>query len=356
MPLVASGASECDGATPSGLTFTRASSATCTRSDGTLRTLSSNAPRVSARGLLVEGAATNLVLHSSDLSQAAWTKGAGITCTLVAHVEGNYSRCTNAGGTPATVSQALTAVAATRSTSLRLRGGTGTVEVRRDGASAYASVTAAASSASWVRAAPSCLSGDAYCTAVPTLSSGAADPVVSIRLGALAAVDISYVQDEAGAYATSPIATAGTAATRAGDVATTPRPAGFSDATGCLAATATFPPSVVGNQRITAFANSNNTSGAVNASTSLQAWDGANSTILLGLPALGGRSVRALTTWAGSALTLSSLTDGASNSGTYDGTWALGAIGIGSRTDGTDPLNGHLSNLVIDNTTTGCSQ
>lgn len=44
------------------------------RADGTLTSFSANAPRITDRGLLLEAARTNLVLRSTDISNASWTK------------------------------------------------------------------------------------------------------------------------------------------------------------------------------------------------------------------------------------------------------------------------------------------
>jgi hypothetical protein len=56
------------------ITFTRSSAAFCTTSSGTLAQLSSNQPRVEAWGLLMEPAATNILLRSQEFDNATWVK------------------------------------------------------------------------------------------------------------------------------------------------------------------------------------------------------------------------------------------------------------------------------------------
>lgn len=70
------------GTMPSGLTFTRASTATYIGSDGLLKTAAVDVPRfdydpvtLACKGLLIEGSRTNLLLRSEEFSDAAWVKG-----------------------------------------------------------------------------------------------------------------------------------------------------------------------------------------------------------------------------------------------------------------------------------------
>lgn len=56
------------------LTFTRASAKYAESGAGILTALTNNQPGVEPKGLLIEAAATNLCLHSADLSNAAWTR------------------------------------------------------------------------------------------------------------------------------------------------------------------------------------------------------------------------------------------------------------------------------------------
>jgi len=242
MPLTG----DCSCSAVSGLTFTRASSATCVTSAGVVVTCSTDQPRTSAAGLFMEELRTNLVLRNSDASNASWTK-TNATCTLTATgpdgQANSASTCTATSGN-GTVLQGVTAGASTRATSLWLkrRTGTGGVEVTRNNGSTWTAVTSSLTS-SWLRFAPSCPSGDAYCVAVPALSSAIANPTVGVRLVTSGdAVDMALVQDEAsgGAVSTSAIATAGTSASRSADLATVANPlSGLNPSSWCIGGTLT---------------------------------------------------------------------------------------------------------------------
>jgi hypothetical protein len=238
---------ECSGTAITGtrgetVTFARASSAYCTKADGTMVSLTNNQPRVSlvssAPMLLVEDAVTNLVLRSDDMSQAVWTK-TNATCTATATsptgVANSASTCTATAGN-GTVLQGLTVAAATRSTSLyvKRRTGTGNIDLTRDNGGTWATLTStqcrdpgtlaatAPNASTWVRC---------------ELASSVLNPTVGIRLVTNGdAVDLFTAQDEPGAFATSGIATAGTTATRAVETATVPTPAGLSVSTFCYGA------------------------------------------------------------------------------------------------------------------------
>jgi hypothetical protein len=112
---------ECSGQTVTGtrgesINFTRSSAANCQKADGTWVAVSTDQPRASnfmgQPGLLMEQTATNLVLHSRDLSNAAWT-ASNLTCTRnavgVTGVSNSASTCTTGTSTfLGTVTQPLT--------------------------------------------------------------------------------------------------------------------------------------------------------------------------------------------------------------------------------------------------------
>ena len=215
------------------LTFTRASAAECPSGDGqTWTQLAAGTPRVtsgtaasSVLGLLAEKAATNLLLYSRDLSQAAWTK-TNMTCALTATgmrgAANSASTCT-ATAPNATVCQTVTATSS-RATSwhLKRRTGTGAVELSRDGAAYLSSISASLSGLAWRRAVPSetsgCMGGN--CIVLTGLTSSATNPTLCLRLATSGdAVDIDFVQDEVGLASTSPILTTAASASRNSDVA-----------------------------------------------------------------------------------------------------------------------------------------
>ena len=71
-----------------GYSFSRASQGYYTNADGTLTSFASGALRRGNRGVLIEGARTNLLLRSQEFNNAAWdsggTSGAGVAPTITA--------------------------------------------------------------------------------------------------------------------------------------------------------------------------------------------------------------------------------------------------------------------------------
>ena len=158
-----------------------------------------------AIGVLAEPAATNLCLHSNDLTDAAWT-AANMTTAKTATGPGNRANeatTVTATAANATVKQSITDASAARVTAvyLKRRTGTGNVDLTMDDGSTWATQ---AITTSWVR----------YELATAT----AANPIVGLRLVTdTDAVDVALFQHELGTVATSPIVTIGSTATRAKD-------------------------------------------------------------------------------------------------------------------------------------------
>lgn len=215
------------------ITFTRASSAWCTASDYSLVSCSNNLPRVmpgrpgAPLGLYSEQSATNLVVHNSDLSQAAWTKSANMSCTKTATgpdgVANSASRCTTSAATQ-TVTQATVRASAANSTTayVRRQTGTGVVEVL-DASGTYQAITSSLTT-DWKRVAcrdvEGCMGG--RCIVVPTLCATSTNPSVGFRVQTSGdAIDVALVQSESGLRPTSPITTAAAAASRVEDSAYT---------------------------------------------------------------------------------------------------------------------------------------
>lgn len=241
------------GANGEALNFARASVAECYSNDGqTLTQCAAGQPRVSSGdvtspvvGLWVEALGTrqNDATRSRDLSNAVWTKTT-MTCARTATGMRNdvngASTCT-ATAANGTVLQAMVLAAATRNTSLHIkrRTGTGVVEVTRDNGTTWTAITASLSSSVWRRVvseqAPGCIGGN--CIVVAAMTSGIANPTIGIRLGTNGdAVDVDFVQDEGGAFPSSPIETVATAASRVDETADVVKTLGLT-AGGCGSAT-----------------------------------------------------------------------------------------------------------------------
>lgn len=216
---------DCAGSSPpSGISLTRASTATCPKADGTVVSVASGLARLTSRGMLRENAATNLILHSRDMSQGAWLK-TNMTCTRTATgTDGSANTATTctAGAANATVLQGVTASGSRNSSFyIKRRTGSGTVEVTRDG-STWLTV---ALSTSWQRFSMLTHAG---------LTGSVTNPVLGVRLATSGdAVDIDRVQDEVTTIPSMPIDTAGSSATRAADLFSFPTPPALLTAEGC---------------------------------------------------------------------------------------------------------------------------
>lgn len=205
-----------DGGTVS-VSVSRSTSAECYSNDGqTLTTCGANTPRVASwrtdstwLALMAERSADNVVTYRRDLSNAAWTK-TSMTCARTAtgmHSDANGASTCTASGSNGTVTFTATASAATRTGSFHIkrRAGTGTISVSRDLAT-WTAITSSVDS-SWKRVVSSPTWGCAptLCISVSSMTSTTANPSIGIRLGTSGdAVDVDFVQDEAGAVATTP--------------------------------------------------------------------------------------------------------------------------------------------------------
>ena len=211
------------------ISFSRTTVGECYSNDGqTLTQCAVDQPRVSSGvatssvlGIWMEPARLNVALHSRDLSQAVWTR-TNMTCTRTATGMRNdvngATRCT-ASAANGTVLQAIVYAAFTANTSFHIKRvtGTGTVEVTRNNGTTWTAVNASLSTTLWKRVVseevPGCAGGN--CIAVPAMTSGIANPTIGIRIVTSGdAVDVDFVQDEETATASSPIVTAGAAASR----------------------------------------------------------------------------------------------------------------------------------------------
>jgi hypothetical protein len=197
------------------ITFTRASAGWYFNSAGNLTQAATDAPRfdydpatLQARGLLIEGASTNIALHSRDFTQAAWVK-TNITAALnVTGIDGAANSASRLTATAAngTALQTITSASATHVSSFFARRitGTGTVEITQNNGTTWTAITL---TSAWQR----------FNVAAATVTN----PVIGFRLvtsGDVIAVDVA--QCEVAGAPTSPIITGAASVARAADNAT----------------------------------------------------------------------------------------------------------------------------------------
>jgi len=160
------------------------------------------------RGLLVEPAATNLALYSSDFTQdggAPWTLSNITAAKTATGPDGITNSASTLTATDAngTALQAITSSSAARITScfIKRRTGSGTINMTQDNGSTWTVVTV---TSEWTR------------VNVPVATL--ANPTVGIRIVTSGdEIDVWVFQHEVSATPTSPIPTAGSTVTRAVD-------------------------------------------------------------------------------------------------------------------------------------------
>jgi len=207
-------------------TYTRATSATYFDSAGTLQTAASGTARVGTvpglttrMGYLAEEARQNDALWNRDLTNAAWVKTTATAAKDQTGIDGVASSASSLTATAGNATCLQTVVLASsarfQSAYVKRLVGSGTVEMTTDNRVTWTPVTV---TSAWTR------------VTIPTQTL--INPIFGFRIvtsGDSIAVD--YVQNETGAFATSPIATTTGAVTRNADVLNLP-------ATGWYSATA----------------------------------------------------------------------------------------------------------------------
>lgn len=178
-------------------------------SGGSLVTFLANALRITDKGLLVEQASTNLALWSRDFTNSAWVK-VNVTAALDqigAEGTANTASSLTATANSGTALQTITLASSQRTLSFWLKRitGTGTIKISQDGIT-WTDVTASINSTGY---------------SLVQLTATQLNPVIGFQFGTSGdkvAVDMAGL--EAGAFATSPIATTSASVTRNADVVT----------------------------------------------------------------------------------------------------------------------------------------
>jgi hypothetical protein len=184
---------------------TRATTATRVNASGLIESVASGIPRLDypigggCPSLLIEPAATNLALHSRDLTNAVWSGTTVTTAKNAVGADGTASGATTITATAAsgTVLQALSHASQSRVFSAYIRRvtGTGAIQLTTNGGTNWTTVTI---TSGYTQVA----------CAAQTVASG----TVGIRLAVSGdVIEVDFTQGELGPVATSPIPnTAGT--------------------------------------------------------------------------------------------------------------------------------------------------
>jgi hypothetical protein len=166
---------------------------------GTTRTVSD------PRGLLIEGARTNVALWARDLTQTPWVKTDMTAALTETGIDGaaNSASLLTATAANATVLQTVTLASSQRTQSAFVRRvtGTGTVEMTTDNGTTWTPITLTSS-----------------LTRFDLPPQTVTNPVFGFRIVTSGdAIAVDYVQNETGPFASSPILTTTAATTRAAD-------------------------------------------------------------------------------------------------------------------------------------------
>jgi hypothetical protein len=156
-------------------------------------------------GFRRETAATNNLLHSRDLSNAAWSTKTNITAAKTATgLDGiaNTATTLTATAADAIILQPITLASAARCSSayIKRRTGTGTISFTQDGGGTWTDITAQINGSTWSRV---------------QITATLANPSVGFKISTSGdEIDVDCVQNEAGTVATSPIVTTTATMTR----------------------------------------------------------------------------------------------------------------------------------------------
>ena len=343
------------------LTFTRASSATCTKTasgglattgiaDGDLVSLGSGVARVmydsaSVLGLGVEAQGINVLLRSNAPGNALWADVG--TPTLVTGLTDPFS-----GTTGVSIEDDDGAALEGRSIAVTVSAATayfmycyvkaGTQTAARISIDGTTQDITGLSTTTWSIVEK----GDAS-------SSGVSIPVqilVGDAVGDTGTVIWGGCDIKAGAYRTSIAPTAGSAVTRVAETANFPALTGLA-ATGCASATASSEwTTTAAFQQIINMGATNGASGDVlyQGATTLRMYDGTTEPTVA-TTWIAGTPKRVWSSWTGVTQTINN--GASSGTGAFDGTMATGVVSIGSA--GT-AFDGIITRVILDTSSTRC--
>ena len=259
-----------------------------------------------------ESSATNALLWSRDLSNAAWSTKTNITAAKTATgLDGiaNSASTLTATSADAIILQPITLASAARCVSAYVtrRTGTGTISFTQDGGSTWTDITSQLNSATYSRV---------------QITATLANPSVGFKISTSGdAIEVDCVQNEAGAVATSPIVTTTTTVNRSADSLTDQTSGNWSDTAGTayiLAKPVVYSGGAVGSATNGLLLSASN-SGAT-------AYDGTNSAN--GPTGTPGAVEKLALAWGSSTMSVAS-SGLVGTPGTYDGAMGLSSIGVG---------------------------
>jgi hypothetical protein len=284
-------------------------------------------------GFRREAAATNNLLHSRDLSNAAWSTKTNITAGKTATgLDGiaNTATTLTAAAADAIILQPITLASAVRcaSTYVKRRTGTGTISFTQDGGSTWTDITSQINSSTWSRV---------------QITATLANPSVGFKISTSGdAIDVDCVQNEAGAEATSPIVTTTATITRNADSLTYQTASNIDFAVGTLYCEAQFASSLTTRRAVLVGPDGYSYINSGDANTLWKAYDGTNIVSKSGLSDISTAKRKRVVSW-GTGLKVTG--DGISPaSGSFDG-----AFGSGSSMEIGQNINGYIGPVAIYN-------
>lgn len=282
-------------------------------------------------GYHAEGARTNNLLYSRVLSNATWVKTnvTATTCTGIDNAPNSASTLT-AGAANSTILQTLTLASAARSSSayVKRRTGTGTISFTRDGGTTWTDITSQINGSTWTR--------------VKIGNTSVTNPSVGFKISTSGdAIDVDVVQDEAGAFISSPIITTTAAVTRNADVLTYAYTGNALTNVGSGRAVVTQP--VPASGAIFAMEVTGSPFG-MSGGNAISFYDGTNYFQKTGLTLSNQNTVGIR--WSGLSGALVA-NGGALTTGTFDGTVGSSSITIGTLANANTPSYGYVKETHI---------
>jgi hypothetical protein len=284
-------------------------------------------------GFRREAAATNNLLYSRDLSNAAWSTKTNITAAKTATgLDGiaNTATTLTATAADATILQPITLASAARCASayIKRRTGTGTISFTQDGGSTWTDITAQINGSTWSRV---------------EITATLANPSVGFKISTSGdAIDVDCVQNEAGTVATSPIVTTTAAVTRNADSLTYQTASNIDFAVGTVFCEISSYSYLSTRIALEVGASGWSYIHSADANTVWKAYDGTNVVAKSGLSNISTAKRKRVVSWGtGLKVTGDGLTPA---SGSFDGSFGTGAtMSVGK------DINGYIGPVAIYN-------